>query len=220
MFNQSKKSWMAQLQLQTLIAPNVVSDELLVFSNFYTTNYPSTTNCFFVTTVSPINWSLFFRFNPAGLMYWTKVQRIPTKWWKDFPHHKNKRCISGCATHQQTNGWNPKNAGLEDDLRSVLRFCFREKFPTNSVPFPRIFSVWSKAWASHPQNAGMCFSRHQKCIRWGNQGVWGCRLFTLWLKIRRWKPSSAYRIWNHFWKKCCHWKQGKYIVRSNRFASI
>lgn len=73
MFNQSKKSWMAQYKTTNSHRPQCCIRWTTSLFKFLYYKLSFNYELVFVTTVSPINWSLFFRFNPAGLMYWTKI---------------------------------------------------------------------------------------------------------------------------------------------------
>lgn len=166
----AKKVEWHSIKLQTLTAPNVVSDELLVFSNFYTTNYPSTTNWFLSLQYLPSIGAFFPGSTRQGWCIGRRYKGFQQSDGRIFHTIKTRDVFQECATLQKTNGWNPKNAGLEDDSRSVRRFCFLGKVSDQFSPFSMNLLEWSKALASFWQNAGICLSRHQKCIRWGNPG--------------------------------------------------
>ena len=173
---QKKVEWHI-IKLQILIAPNVVSDELLVFSNFYTTNYPSTTNCFFVTTVSPINWSLFFRVERQGWCIGPRYKgfqqsdgrifhTIKTMYFRNVLHSRKLMA----ETYKKMQVWKMICHFFFDD------FVFREKFQTNSVPFPWIFWTAPKLGRPFDRTPGCVFPGTRNAYVGETQGVWALGL--------------------------------------------
>ena len=211
-FNQSKKSWMAHHKTTNSHRPQCSIRWTTSLFKFLYYKLSFNYELFFCHYSISHQLEPFFPGWTAGLMYWTKVQRIPTKWWKDFPHHKND-VFQECATLQKTNGWNlQKNAGLEDDLPffSTILFFGKSSRPIQSL-FHEFFGLLQSLGVLLTERRDVFFQAPEMHTLGKPRvfGHWGCRSFTLWLKIRRWKPSSTYRIWNHFFQKCFHWKQGK-----------
>ena len=87
------------------------------------------------------NWSLFASlyhqmhladsFNPAELMYWTKVQRIPTSDGRIFPHQKTGDVLQQCAK------FNPVSFQKEKSCRSLtFHLLFSNSFNVEKLENP------------------------------------------------------------------------------------